>query len=146
LRKKLFSLKRVTILPDLMVFNFRLASDLTAQEEIEHGVFETSEGRALTPVLEASYEECSIGEFSAIMLCVISKNSSAEKGVLLKYTVLLFPESRQTLLDSYELAQSPAWPGLKIQEGELPMLPKLTIKWRCPANPVIMPGMPFNTT
>jgi hypothetical protein len=69
------------------IFNFSdggLASDITAQEEVEHGVFVTCEGRAPTPVLEASYEECGIGEFSVRMLCVISKNSSAENRVLLK--------------------------------------------------------------
>jgi hypothetical protein len=135
--------------PKAEVFYFSdggLASDLTAQEEVEHGMFIVGDNRQPTPVLEASYSDWGIGEFSLRMLCTLSKNSSAEKGLLIKYTILLYPESKQHLIDNFELAQSPAWPGIKVTEGEFPMLPKPLVKWRCPVNPLIMPGMPFAET
>jgi hypothetical protein len=135
--------------PQAEVFKFSdggLSSDLTPQEEVEHGFFITSEGRSPVPVLEAGYDDWSIGEFSLRMLCVISKNSSEEKGVLIKSTIILFPESRQHLLDNHEMAQSAAWPGVKVLETEFPLLPRPTVKWRCPVNPLLMPGTPFTAT
>jgi hypothetical protein len=131
------------------VFKFSdggLASDITAQEEVEHGVFIMSDSRAPVPVLEASFEEWGIGEFSLRMLCVISKNSSAANGVLLKYTILVYPESKVQLLTTYEAAQSAAWPGVRVVEGELPMIPRPISKWRCPVNPLLMPGVSFAST
>jgi hypothetical protein len=134
---------------DASVFKFSdggLTSDIIAQEEIEHGVFVVSDGKAPSPVLEASYEEWGIGEFSLRMLCTISKNSSAINGVMVKFTILLYPESKQHLLETYEMAQSAAWPGVRIGEGEMPMIPRPVVKWRCPINPLLMPGAPFSTT
>ena len=66
------------------------------------------------------------------MTCVISKNSSARAGVMLKWTVLLFPEEKERMLELYEGAKSPAWPGLRMTEGELTMLPRPTTAWKCP--------------
>jgi hypothetical protein len=135
--------------PKAEIFNYSdggLASDITAQEDVEHGLFVTGDNIQPTPVLEASYGDYGIGEFSLRMLCTLSKNSSAERGLLVKYTILLYPECRQHLLDNYELAQSPAWPGVKVTEGEFPMLPKPLVRRRCPVNPLIMPGMSFADT
>ena len=36
------------------------------------------------------------------MTCVISKNSSARAGVMLKWTVLLFPEEKERMLELYK--------------------------------------------
>jgi hypothetical protein len=135
--------------PNAEIFKFSdggLTSDIVAQDEVDHGVFIVCEGRTPTPILEASYEEWGVGDFSLRMLCVLSKNSSATNGVLVKFTVLLFPESKQHLLENYEMAQSAAWPGVRVAEGEFQLLPKPAAKWRCPVSPLIMPGTSFIVT
>jgi hypothetical protein len=135
--------------PQADIFKFSdggLASDIVAQDEVDHGLFVVSEGRTPTPVLEADYEEWGVGEFSLRMLCVLSKNSSRTNGILVKFTILLFPESKKYLLENHEMAQSAAWPGVRVAEGEFQMLPWPVTKWRCPMNPLIIPGAPFSST
>ena len=73
-----------------------------------------------------------IRNFCLRMACTISKNSSVRKGVVLKYSILIFPDSKGNMLSTYKLAQSLAWPGMRVIDGELVMLPILPAKWRCP--------------
>ena len=130
-------------LPAADIFKFGdggLCSDYVAEEEVQHAVYENTEGRGPTPVLEADYEERGIGSFCIRMTCIISKSSSARTGVMLKWTVLLFPDAKERILELYEGAKSPAWPGLRLTEGELPMLPRPTTAWRCPMIPLVLPG------
>ena len=130
-------------LPAANIFKFGdggLCSDYVAEEEVQHAVYENTEGRGPTPVLEADYEERGIGSFCIRMTCIISKSSSARTGVMLKWTVLLFPDAKERILELYEGAKSPAWPGLRLTEGELPMLPRPTTAWRCPMIPLVLPG------
>ena len=116
-------------LPAADIFSFNdggLCSDYVTSAEVQHAVYTNTEGRAPTTLLEADYEEQGIGSFCIRMTCVISKNSSARAGVMLKWTVLLFPEEKERMLELYKGAKSPAWPGLRMTEGELTMLPRPT--------------------
>ena len=130
-------------LPAADIFSFNdggLCSDYVTSAEVQHAVYTNTEGRAPTTLLEADYEEQGIGSFCIRMTCVISKNSLARAGVMLKWTVLLFPEEKERMLELYEGAKSPAWPGLRMTEGELTMLPRPTTAWKCPLIPLILPG------
>ena len=130
-------------LPAADIFKFNdggLYSDYVAEEEVQHAVYENTEGRGPTPVLEADYEEQGIGSFCIRMTCIISKSSSPRAGVMLKWTVLLFPEAKERILELYEGAKSPAWPGMRLTEGELPMLPRPATAWKCPLIPLVLPG------
>ena len=129
---------------DIFTFNATgLTSDILPQENIHHGVVLMREDRAPRPVLEGEYEGLGIGNFCLRMACTISKSSSVRKGVVLKYTVLIFPVSKDDMLATYELAQSPAWPGMRVMDGELAVWRRPATKWGCPILPFIMPGAPF---
>lgn len=117
-----------------------LASDLVPQDNVFHGFFKTVEGRPPQPVLEAEYEELGIGNFCLRMTCTLSEESTVRTGVLVKYTILLFPASKKHLLDTFELAQSAAWPGMRLTEGLLQLLPIPEKLWKCPVIPLLLPG------
>ena len=120
-----------------------LTSDILPQENIHHGLYLVREERAPRPVLEGEYEQLGIGNFCLRMTCTIAKSSSVRKGVILKYSILIFPDSKGDMLSTYDLAQSPAWPGMRVMDGEIAMWPRPTTKWGCPILPFFMPGTPF---
>ena len=133
--------------PKAEVFSFNergLSSDILPQEEIQHGFYVIEEERQPTAILEADYADWGIGGFCMRMLCTISKNSSLRAGVVVKFTLFLYPESKDVLLANYELAQSPAWPGMRITEGDIPLLPRPTAPWGCPVLPLIVSGTPLD--
>ena len=120
-----------------------LGSDIVDQAQVEHGFYKHVEGTTPTPILDADHREEGIGGFCMRMTCVLSNNSSAKSGVILKYTIVLFPSSKEALLDQYDLAQSAAWPGLRVTDGYLPLLPRPGKNWGCPVIPFIKPGGPL---
>ncbi len=128
---------------DASIFTFSdgsLGSDIVAQERIQHCFYLTKEGRPPTPILEADYGEWGLKKFAARLTACLSKNTSAKAGVVVKYTIILYPASAEELLERYEMAQSPAWPGLRIMDGHLPLLPRPTDNWGCPIVPLVVPG------
>jgi hypothetical protein len=131
---------------DSGIFTFSegdLGSDLVQQEAVEHGFYATTEGQNPTVILEADFEEYGIGDFSLRMTCQLSGKSSVKSGVSIKFAVLLFPSSKANLVDTYELAQTASWPGIRIMEGYLPLLPRPTTAWRCPVVPLMLCGTGF---
>ena len=125
------------------IFNFSaggLASDIVAQEDVEHGVFALEEGRQPAPILANDFEEWGVGKFALRMLCTVSKNTSQRAGVVIKYTVLIFPLDKDNLINKYEAAQSPGWPGIRLVDGHMPLLPRAEKPWGCPVLPFIKKG------
>ncbi len=125
------------------VFTFSeggLVSDIISSENIEHSLVATGEGRQPAPILAAQYEDWGWRDFCLRMLCHVSKKSSPKAGVVVSYTVILFPMGKEALLERYELAQSAAWPGLRIAEGQLPVLPRPVTPWGCPLLPLLRTG------
>lgn len=120
-----------------------LASDIIASEAVEHSLVATADGRQPAPILAAQYEDWGWKGFCLRMLCHISKKSSTRSGVIIGYTILLFPMEKEALLERYELAQSAAWPGIRIAEGQLPLLPRPTTPWGCPVLPLLRTGTPL---
>jgi hypothetical protein len=118
----------------------QMVSDILPQEMTEHAFYKQTEGGAPTVILEAEYEELGIGEFCVRAICCVSKNSSAKDGVLVKYSVLLFPLGREELLTKFEAAREAAWPGLLAADGECPLLVKATTAWGCPIWPLLLTG------
>ncbi len=124
---------------DASLFTFSdgsLGSDIVAQERLQHTFYLMKEDRPSTPILEADYSEHGIKQFSLRLTACLSKNSSTKNGVIVKYTILLYPSSMEEMLARYEMAQSPAWPGLRIAEGHVPLLPRPTAAWGCPVVPL----------
>ena len=134
-------------LPELDSFSFSdggTASDFLPDEECVHFFHAAKEGGAATPILSANLEKFGIGRFCTRLVCQPSKNSGPTNGVLLKYTYMLFPASRGELLQMSEKVRSGSWPGIKLGEGEMAMLPRPSEQWGCPVIPLIRPAISFS--
>jgi hypothetical protein len=98
--------------------------------------FQTKEENGvLKPVLSAKLTELGIGGFCLRMSCQLSRSSTATTGVWLKYTQLVFPERKETILKTHIAAKNPAWPGLKIMEGDMAVLPRPSEAGSAPSCP-----------
>ena len=125
-------------LPAADIFKFGdggLCSDYVAEEEVQHAVYENTEGRGPTPVLEADYEERGIGSFCIRMTCIISKSSSARTGVMLKWTVLLFPDAKERILESLRGGEEPGLARVKADRGGAPHAAKAYNSLEVPHDP-----------
>jgi hypothetical protein len=125
------------------VFQFpggSMSSDVMAQEALDYAYYTHNGDGAPSVILEADYEEYGIGNFCVKAVCGISKNSSVKEGVIIRYVVLLFPNSKEELCEKYAGAREAAWPGLLIAEGECPMMMKATAAWGCPIYPLVLTG------
>jgi hypothetical protein len=120
-----------------------LYSDYVCAEDVTHFFHTTEEGRGPKPILTAKLPELGIGSFCLRMICQISKSSSNRTRIWLKYTVAIFPEKKEVLLEN-EMAKQPGWPGLKMHEGEMAILPRPTVAWQCPILPLLWTGHPFD--
>ena len=113
------------------------------QALVEHGFYKHVEGMTPTPILGADHKEEGIGRFCLRMTCVLPNNSSAKSSVILKYTIVLLPSSKEALLDQYDLTQSAAWLGLWVTDGYLPLIPRPSKNWGCPVIQFIKPRAPL---
>jgi hypothetical protein len=117
-------------------FNFPdggLWSDLTPRKNFRHHFFDSEN----TPILEG-YADMGIGDFCLRLVFQPSSKSSGRKGVIFKYTILLFPASIEALSD-YAESKFPGFPGLKVGDVHFPVGPAPSTKWRCPIVPFIRP-------
>jgi hypothetical protein len=132
--------------PKAEIFSFPeggLWSDIVDGSELDAAVWAVSEGGQQEQVPAADYDEWGIGEFSARMVCQLSKQSSQAKGVLIKYHVPVFPQARAVVVKEGLHAKLGSLPGLKLAEGEFPLGPSPSRAWRCPLVPLTQPGMPY---
>jgi hypothetical protein len=83
-----------------------------------------------------------IGDFYLQLICQPSGTSSGWRGVICKYTVLLFPVSAAELANTVE-SQFAGFPGLKISDGHFLLGPAAATKWKCPIIPFIHPCRPL---
>jgi hypothetical protein len=129
--------------PDGGAFTFGdggLCSDYLDNDQLEYQV--GSGGRGSQTIPQAEYGEKGIGAFCVRMVCHLTR-VTVKSGVILTYTVLVFPGSAEEVESVSELAQSPSWPGLKLVDGELTLLPLATSKWGCPVIPLLLTGSPW---
>ncbi len=54
----------------------------------------------------------------------------------------MFPEKKELLM-KHEAIRSTAWPGLKLCEGEMAVLTRPSVAWKCPILPLLWPETPF---
>ena len=62
----------------------------------------------------------------------------------MKYTFMLFPASRAELLQMSERVASGSWPGIRLGDGEMLLMPRPSENWGCPVLPLIRPGVNFS--
>jgi hypothetical protein len=129
------------------MFNFTeggMWSDYVEAGNIVHSATITKDG-VTTPIMDARRSTYGIGQFSVRMVCIIAKSSSVKKGVMLAYTILMYPAGKDEMLEISEHANSAAWPGIKIAEGEFTLIPRALVNWQNPVVPLILPGTNFQT-
>jgi len=137
------SVSLVIRVPRAEIFEFSeggLFSDIVPSSDVHHSYFTTQDGKAPAPILPADLSEWDVGDFCVRMLCHLSRASTDKKKAVLKWTVVLYPMGKNELLQTWEGAQSPAWPGLRLGEGELHLWPPPTTPWGCPAVPMLATG------
>jgi len=141
--------KRVTVtymLPALDNFSFTggtLASDIVDGTEVVHFYHITREGRAQQPLLNADLATRGIGAFCLRMVCTLAMVGDAQQEVGLRYYIMLFPASKEEMQARSELTARAEWPGLKLADGTVPLLPVAAQRWGCPILPLLLPGQPF---
>ena len=134
-------------LPELDSYTFTdggMTSDFLPDEECIHFFHATKDSGASTPILSANLAQHGIGRFCTRLVCQPAKASSAERGVVIKYTCMLFPAGRGELLQMTEQVSSGSWPGIRLGDGEMPLLPRPSVNWGCPVIPLIRPAIAFS--
>jgi hypothetical protein len=133
-------------IPKADVFKFTeggLWSDLVGDEELAVAVQEQMEGRTASTVAEADRAERGIERFCIRMVCQLSGKSCQAKGLLAKYHILLFPRTKEAVLEEGAHARLGSLPGIKLCEGELPLGPPPSVQWQCPIVPFTLPGTAY---
>jgi hypothetical protein len=120
-------------------------SDIIPNEKLDFTFLEKGDNGQWSVVLEADYAELGVSNFCLRLIGNISKSSSVKDGVLVKYTVLLFPMPKEELLQKFEAAQNAAWPGYQVMEGEFPLMVRATTAWGCPIMPLLLTGTSLET-
>jgi hypothetical protein len=113
---------------------FLLGTDLIPGERFNHGFYNKTSNNS--PIMGVA--NLGVGDFCLRLVCHPSSTSSGRRGVICKFTVLLFPASVK--LSSYPESQ---FAGYKIGDGHFPLGPVPSSKWGCPILPLIRRGMPF---
>ena len=139
-------------LNDLAVFRFNenmMASRYTPQEAVKHRYIQ---GEAVLEDEEDRMQQ-GIGDFSLRVVAGLSKACGVKYGIWLQVTVLIYHLSAENMDDreQWPLADSPEWPGIKLAEGQIPMIPTAGKKaklwdgrdWGAPIAPVVVPGVPW---
>ena len=78
-----------------------LWSDFLPDNEILHYYHVREEDRTPSPILAADLDKWGIGHFCARMVCQISKSSSVNRGVVLKYQLFLYPGTKESAKPPY---------------------------------------------
>ena len=130
---------------DAFTFSHGLGSDLIQDADLVHFFHELREDGPPTPILTKDLSEWGIGRFCVRMVCYISRSTSINKGIIMKYVLLVFPEEKGEMLARSDQAKLGSWPGVKFAEGEFPLGPAAMPFWQCPILPCILPGTPFTS-
>ena len=128
--------------PDGSSFSFEdgsLCSEYLPSEEVSHCFTRPDEGATANGILASELEDLGISSFCLRLLCHLAR-ASQRNGVVLHYTVLIFPGPKEEIMAASELAQSASWPGLLLTEGDLTLFPVPTHAWQCPILPLIYTG------
>ena len=135
---------RLPVFDNFLFTDGGLTSDYLPDEEIVHYFHLQQEGGPPKPILTNNLGQFGIGRFCLRLVCQVAKTSCVKNGVRLKFIVMLYPSSLATLRQMSALVSKAEWPGLKIGEGELPMLPAPSKPWRCPILPLLRPAVSFD--
>lgn len=131
------------------VFKFSeggLYSQYVDEGAISHTLHSMVEGKTPIPILPQEKGDWNVGSFCLRLICHISKASTAKGGIVLNWTVLIFPRAKEQLLQASDMTASPSWPGLRLITGEMALWPRPTTTWMCPVLPLLRSNSDENRT
>jgi len=114
-----------------------LCSDYLDGDKVDFCVM--TAGRGSQPILRDEFADKGIGNFCLRLVCHIAR-ATRKSGVTLAYTVLIFPGTAEEVLEVTDLAKSPSWPGMRVADGEMALLPHPRTPWGCPVLPLLRTG------
>jgi len=108
-------------------------------EHVDMDTFEFTIKRGNNTVLPADWAAAGIGEFSLRCFAHVDKTSNKQQHPLIKFTVLAAPLSCAALRELSEHTDHPAWPGIKVLEGNAQLFPRppSDVSWGAPVFPII---------
>ena len=97
-------------------------------------------------ILPADWATHGISASCFRVLLYLDKSSNSRCGPVWRFVVLFFPSSIDQLMEMSPDAKGPAWPGIKVLEGQAGLFPVAAANtWGCPVLPIICPGTKFAT-
>lgn len=141
-------------LDNLTLFRFtdgEMWSNHLQGDSIQHRFVMTGDERRV--LTDEELAEHGVGEFTLRAVCGLAKGCSHRWGIWISTAIMIYPESEEAMLAISALAANPAWPGIRLAEGEVQVLPaagknKAPLHgkaWGCPIAPAITPGTLWNT-
>ncbi len=119
------------------IFRFtdgRLISNYVLSTQIVHS-FHSPDG---TVVLADRRKELNNTDFTACMMCELSSTSDGRRGIILKFQILIFTATYLEIFENPD-AGFGGFPGIKVADGNFPLLPRLSTPWGCPGVPFTLP-------
>ena len=135
-------------IPDGGGFSFddgSLCSDYLGSDEISHSFSHADSGSRPTIITAAEHNNYGVGPFCLRLVCHLIR-ATVKSGVILRYSVVAYPGTRDDLMEVSELAQSPCWPGLLLVDGDMQLAPLPHRPWQCPVLPLLKTGTPWDDT
>ena len=122
-------------------FNFPcgLTSEYLDESVLDPAIFFHND-QANNPVLEPGERETLKIDRFCLRAVVVPSTPS-----FVKLTILVFPGSKEEVL-THPLASNPAWPGIRLFDGQLPLFPPSSVKnlqWGQPFLPLFVLGTPW---
>ena len=122
---------------NLALFQLRenLVSDYIDGSNFTHSVVSTTQD-AVKLLSPAEAAEAGLGNF-----CVRAFVHPISESYL-KLVVLIFPQSKDDLLDLFPLAINKGFPGMSLLDKDIPIIPGVSDPWRLPFLPFLVKGSP----
>ena len=144
-------------LRDMSAFRFAdgdMCSRYIPQEALRYKFLASGEDGQRRELADAELEAFSISPFSVRTACGLSKASGAKHRIWLTAAVIIYPATEEEMTSISPAAKLPAWPGIKLVDGDIPVHPQAGKgkacmngkEWGCPIAPAVRPGAPWEDT
>jgi hypothetical protein len=115
-----------------------LASEYMVGESVKLAIEKNGQ-----PVPPAEWARLGIKPFSIRLVAYLDKTSN-KVGPKIKFTLLFFPATKEEMEELSDAVRGPAWPGVKILEGNADLFPRAPQDgWGCPIYPLLCTGARF---
>jgi hypothetical protein len=109
-------------LGDMSLFRFpdgEMASHYVPGDATKNSIIIAGQDGTQRAMEEDERETPGIGEFCLRANCYMAKSTSAQEGVWLATTILIYPGTEDGMVDKCMLTHKASWPGIKLAEGDI---------------------------